>query len=311
MFCLSNISYREGFKMKAVLWAFLFSVSSFSFLGLISKADAAPNVQEQCGQAQSNGKSWTYCAFRTQGSTNRDVVFYFHGRGEASSGNERAWTRANFFPENIRARWAAAGKDAPIIFAVSFGSTWVLADRDASSINVTMNLFDRDVMDHAKGILGGLNGRILVLGDSMGGLNASIFAIKSQYPVAKLAALCPLIADISPFAPPLAVGAFLRANPETNAQSLVMVMGLGRTAFPSQAEWEAGSPLEIARRQRESYPFSFYSSAGRKDRFGIFSGAEAFAKEMTRIGTRTVFEPMNEDHCAVNPVAVADFLVAP
>ena len=284
---------------------------TLSALIFVLPSQGFANLQEQCGQAQARGKAWTYCLYRTPNSSNRDVVFYFHGRGESATGNERAWNRPDFFPAAIRARWAAEGKDAPIVYAVSVGSTWVIADRDASSMNVTTNFFDTEVMEHARNTIGGFSGKILVLGDSMGGLNAASFAIKTSFPVAKLAALCPLIADISPFASPLAVGAFLRAHPETSPQMLTMVMGLGRTAFPSQAEWQAGSPLEVARRRNEAYPFSFYSSAGRKDRFGIFSGAEALAKEMNRIGTPTTFEPMDEDHCAVNPIAVADFLVMP
>lgn len=268
----------------------------------------AANLLESCGSRQSAGKSWTYCFYKDPASSSQDVLFYFHGRSESETGNERLWNKENFFPAAIRARWAEQGVAAPMVFAVSFGSTWVLADRDVNRMNVPFALVENEVVALAAQLSGGFRGRVQVLGDSMGGLNAAIFATRTNTPITSLALLCPLIADISPFASLVETAAFLRKNPEANAMSVSMVMGLGRTTYADKTEWENRYPLEVARKRNERYPFSFYASAGTKDQFGIFGGAAAYVSELRRMGTPVEFVSMDANHCAIEPNSLADFL---
>lgn len=287
----------------------LLKISCFILFFLLTQiVQAQPSVQEECGTETSQGKMWTYCFFQTEGSQNPDTIIYFHGRSDSESGNEKLWTKPNFFPAALRNHWQVAGLQAPRIFAVSFGSTWVLTDRNENKMNVPYAMFEADVLTQAKKMSGEFPGRVLVLGDSMGGLNASIFALRTGQRVDKLALLCPLIAKLSPFASMGDVGKFLSANPEAKAGSVTLVMGLGRISYLNEKDWQENFPLEIMKRRQEKLPFDLYVSAGTQDNFGIFSGAEAFVKEAQRPGTRTEFIVKDEDHCAIDPKTLADFL---
>lgn len=265
-------------------------------------------LHESCGKGTSGALSWPWCFYETEGSANADLIFYFHGYGEAGQANEKTWAKPGFFAEAIRERWRQKGFAAPKVFAVSFGQSWGLAERESRGVAIPFSIFESDVVEQARKLSGGSFARVFAVGESMGGFNAAAFALRTSLPIAKLAALCPLLSPLSPFASFLDVQKFLSANPEASATKVAMVVGFGRMLYADEAEWKARHPLWLARDRRTAFPFTFYSSAGSADQFGIFAGAAEFAKELRRTGTRTTFVPLAQDHCAVDPASAADFL---
>lgn len=265
-------------------------------------------LTETCGQGRAGTKSFSHCFYQTPGSSNPDVVIYFHGQSQANSGNEKQWASASSFGNAVRARWAERGLAAPSVFAVSFGGTWFLGERD-SVINVSLANFDAAVVEAARAAAGGFRGRVLALGDSMGGLNSFLFAMKSRVGIAKVASLCPVVADISPWASTAETEAFLRRNPETERSKLSTVMLMGRYSYANVEEWSREAPLPAVRTRTTPFPFAVHMSAGRQDPFGIFGGAKALTERLSAIGSPVEFVPLDQGHCALDPVRVADFLV--
>jgi hypothetical protein len=119
-------------------------------------------------------RPWSACVTRTKGSRNPDVLYYLHG-GED---DERQWSKTTGYAELIRKRWQAKGFSPPAVAAVSFGRLWLLAEKNASPESGLFEEFTGTVMPTVESQLVERPRRRLLLGESMGGFNAAVLALK-------------------------------------------------------------------------------------------------------------------------------------
>jgi len=100
-------------------------------------------------------------------------------------------------PSQVRSEWAKNHERVPTVISVSFGPVWLLAEKNGSPYSGLLNAFTEKVMPMLEAQLGGLHGRRLIVGESMGGFNTLQVALKTRL-FAKAAALCAPMAGVSP-----------------------------------------------------------------------------------------------------------------
>ena len=243
-----------------------------------------------------------YCVTKTQGSTNQDVLYYFHGRGL----NESAWLDDTYYTAQLRQQWDETREQAPIVVSISFGKDWILAQKNQSPYSGLFEVFIQGLLPKIETSLGGVKGRRLLLGESMGGFNSIQMALKTTL-FEKVAILCAPIAEISPFSPTAEVEAYIR---RTNAdRSLVLeLLEMGKAFFPTTRDWQTASPLALAREYKKASAPEFYLAAGYYDGYGLYSGNAKFGEILRRSGATINWRPQWGGHCAIDIESLARFL---
>jgi hypothetical protein len=177
------------------------------FLASATSALAAdPHCQPMDSPLQ--GQKAELCIY--PGEKNADVLYFLHGMNE----NAEMWGQQGFFTEQLRAYWKAHGEAAPTVVSVSFGEVWLLGPKTTAPYGFgSFDLFTDKVMPMIEAKLGGIKGRRLLLGDSMGGFNSLQLGMKTDLFV-KVAALCAPMGDgnVGPFSSDAEVAAGVRPD---------------------------------------------------------------------------------------------------
>jgi pimeloyl-ACP methyl ester carboxylesterase len=181
-----------------------------------------------------------FCIARAERGTSHDVLYYFHGSG----GSEKNWLDETYYTAQLRQEWKETGAQPPIVVSVSFGPNWVLAEKNAAPTSGLFEYFTRVFLPKIEGRLGGVTGRRLLVGESMGGFNAIQMALKTRL-FTKVAALCAPVTDITPFASTSEVEAYI-ARTRADRRSVYEIIQLGRAFFPTLADWVRSAPLNLA-----------------------------------------------------------------
>ena len=133
---------------------------------------------------------------------------------------------------------------------VSYGSTWLLTPKgDAADSGLLDDLMARLPAIEAKI---GRPRRRLLLGESMGGLNVLIAGLSYPSRFAKVAALCPGVYAVSPFASLSAIRATMQRT-GANPKIIFGVWMMARQYAANDAEWQRVSPLALIERAGPSY----------------------------------------------------------
>ena len=273
----------------------------------VETAPAAPFEQPagtECGAETAQLIPWNWCVYRTPGSKNPDVVWYLHGRG----GDEFSWAAKKEYGE-IRHQWATLAAAPPTVINVTFGTQWLLVSKNSTKRSGLLEYFQRTVIPAMEAKLGGLKGRRMLLGESMGGFSATELLLSREVKWDKVALACPALAWVSPWA---SWGKMLawtwknRVNPVITISILMTV----RPFFDRQAkDWEKLSPLALAATHLDKDTPPLLITIGQQDSYGFYSGVHDFYEIAAKqSGSRVEWAPVKGHHCSMDSDAIARFL---
>lgn len=242
-----------------------------------------------------------YCVYRAAAGTNGDIVYHLHGRNL----DEQIWNDDTYFTGMLQAQWQGSGVVPPTVVSLSYGPAWLLAPKGRQpGSGLLEDLMAR--LPEIEARVGRPRHRIL-LGESMGGLNVLVAGLSYPSRFDKVAALCPGVYAVSPFA---SLSTIRSAAERTGANPRIIlgIWLLARKYAADDGEWRRISPLALAERAAPGYP-ALYLSCGLYDAYGNYEGTERLASMTRQRGVRTVWQPNYGGHCAVNVPSLAEFLV--
>ncbi|WP_197279317.1 alpha/beta hydrolase-fold protein [Novosphingobium sp. AAP1] len=241
-----------------------------------------------------------YCIYRDQRGTNGDVLYHLHGRNL----DERIWNDDTYLTAMVQAEWQRSAAFPPTVVELSYGPTWLLTPKgDKADSGLLDDMMRRLPAIEAKA---GRPRRRLLMGESMGGLNVLIAGLSHPSRFAKVAALCPGIYAVSPFAS----FAEIRAAAKRTGADPKMIFGvwmLARKYAANDAEWQRISPLALIEQARPDYP-ALYLSNGLYDAYGNFEGSQRLVDIARAHGVKTEWHPLYGGHCAADAASLAAFL---
>jgi len=285
-------------KIKLTALAFTFC-SFFIHSGLVTAG-----MKTDCSSDVSEGVSWSYCISKSPGSKNPDFLYFFHG----IYNSEYAWQADS---DEVQAHWAKEKQDAPTVISISFGSVWFLAPKEAlKEYQGYMETFIHSIIPRMENKLGGLKGRRLLAGMSMGGFNAAELFLWFPKEFDRVALVCPALAMISPFASDQEYQAYIKRT-GASSQYVSFARRTAKATFRDDASWKTVDPFNIISAALGSTLPKLYVSIGEEDEFGFFEGAQAFAELVRAKGTQGVeWYPMKGGHCQYDTSAFANFIVS-
>jgi S-formylglutathione hydrolase FrmB len=248
---------------------------------------------------------YSYCITQDETSHNPDVLYHLHGL----TLDEKAWRRTDYYPEMIRQVWKYENLEAPTVVSVSFGPVWLLVEKNASKLSGLFEVFLKAVIPQIEASLGGVKGKRLLIGESMGGFNATQLLLKAPGEFAKTAILCPAITAISPYASAADVDKYTDKNKADTAK-VKKALFASRLFIPDEATWNTVSPLKLAPERLNHDSPDVYLSCGSSDEYGFYQGVAQFADLAYKNLNHFTWHPIFQGpHCAVDAGSVAKFLV--
>ncbi len=284
-------------KKSALIICLFILKSSFTHFN-----DAFANVDQKCGVIQDQ-RFWTsYCLYSDPNSKNQDLLYYFHGYG----GNETSWGNNYFYPA-IYNQWA---NHAPKVLTISYGSSWLLAEKTPSNLSGMYDHFVQFVIPTLEKQLKIKPEHRLLFGISMGGFNASQLYLKSPELFSKVALGCPEINTLNPNASYIEISNYvLRTN--SYIYYVQKNLELMNYFFPDSASWANANPIELAKKKiNPNYP-PLNISCGDLDEVGFFEGANIFAEVAKSKGASVEWNLLHGYHCTVDGKNIAQFFTFP
>ncbi len=257
-------------------------------------------AQQECGQEG----QLRYCINQDSGGVNGDWLYHLHGRKL----DETIWKDPSYMTAMIQGTWQQMGQRPPTVVTLSYGPVWLLSPKGNAEASGLLEQIRTDMAAiearHGRPV------RRLLLGESMGGLNALILGLSQPEHYAKVAALCPGVYVDSPFAPPSQLMAALErtgADPKIGFG----VVRLARQYVTSDAEWQRISPLALIENDlpASSPRPQLYISNGLYDRYGNFEGSQRLTERARARGWPIEWHPIYGGHCASDIASLARFLL--
>ncbi len=291
--------------IKYLFYAYVIILAGFvTYKGLLTRSFGGLKVpfvapEKKCYQG---GKDWKYCVFLTPTTDTTTFLYSFHGRG----GDENFWSEGKGYTALLQNVWQKQLAKVPLVITVSFGETWVVSKKMSKDDTGLMERFQNEVFPIIEKSIGRPQQRMLI-GNSMGALNALTVALEMPRHFQKVAALCPPLFKISPFDRWHKLMNFAHRT-GAHPQSILTIVGLGRRLFVNVDEWLQFNPLEKVKTVSfESRP-QFYLTAGTRDEFGLYEGVEAFVLQLQKTRAMTYWHPNTGNHCSVDIKSLANFL---
>lgn len=245
-----------------------------------------------------------YCINRDAGGVNGDWLYHLHGRKL----DETIWNDPSYMTAMIQGVWQQMGQRPPTVVTLSYGPVWLLTQKGKAEASGLLEQIHTDMA--AIEARHGRPARRLLLGESMGGLNALILGLSQPERYTKVAALCPGVYVDSPFAP---LSQLMAALERTGADPKIGfgVFRLARQYVADDAEWQRVSPLALI---EQDLPASIsrpqlYVSNGLYDRYGNFEGSQRLMERARALGWQTEWHPIYGGHCASDIASLARFLL--
>ncbi len=291
-----------------------FSLFVLSLLCLnTSFAAEKPVVNIQCAAFEAPLKGG-YCIHKPAQSRNRDIVYYLHGKGNS----EKTWQDQFYYPAQIQQFWADHHLPFPTVVSISFGPIWILADKNASPGSGLLSVVSDKIIPTIEASLGGLKGRRIVVGESMGGFNSIQLAFKTKL-FDKAGLICSPMATLSPFANQDDVKKFIEASggwqyyknsdPDTVNTAVSEMLFLSKGFFPTPEDWKTGNPLDLASQaDADSLP-TLYIADGFYDKYLSYEATQLFVKTLKERGVRLQWRPQWGGHCSIDIPTLSRFLV--
>lgn len=261
----------------------------------------AYSTQHLCGNDTVDSVNYGWCIDTQDQNTNTDVLYYLHGRG----GSEQDW---NYFGPALQNEWNKMGVTAPTVITISFGQAWLLTDVSRPQHPALYPIFVNKIMPAMEAKIGGIKGRRMLKGDSMGGFNSSQLLLKSGNLFERVALVCPGISTLSPYSSEAEVADFLENHKEYVKKELIQGLLLWtKIEFPALQDWQNHNPLLKVQTLSDKSP-KVHVSCGDKDEYGFFEGAKKFAELAKAGGADVKWQPLSGGHCVTDVKAMAAFL---
>jgi S-formylglutathione hydrolase FrmB len=244
-----------------------------------------------------------YCVNTDSAGTNGDVIYHLHGRNL----DEQVWNDETYFTAMLQAEWKSIKVVPPTVITVSYGPTWILTPEGKQPKSGLLE----DFIARLPGIeskLGKTPRRRILLGESMGGLNVLIAGLSYPQKFVKVAAVCPGVYTLSPFASLASIRAAMQRTGASPKVILGIVL-LARKYTANDNEWQRISPLHLVEQANPSYP-ALYLSCGLYDDYGNYEGTQRLAEIANLRGEQTEWHPLYGGHCAIDVRSLAEFLVS-
>ncbi len=261
---------------------------------------ASPAFAAECGKLATSTGAVGYCITHPERSLNPDVLYYFHGAAiDTPAAPEKAWSDGD---ARLAALWHEMRIAHPAVITISWGPTWILKDEKLAA-------FETEIVPALERRLpASRSGRRLVLGGSMGGLNAFLAWARLPHLFDAAAFQCPAFTPLGPQASLLERLDFARKMPGSFTDNLEL---LGRLSelfaphFSSTEEWRRHQPPDIMKQSHRTLPPA-YLVYDTKDNFG-FNGAP----EIGAAGQPIRYEAVAGAHCVgVSTRGLARFLAS-
>jgi len=274
----------------------------------------ARSAAETCGTLSSGAGQ--YCIHPSETGGNNDIVLHLHGKG----GSEKTWGESYFYTSQIRTYWKQQGLKTPTVITLSYGPVWLLAQKNAQAAGGLLDLVIARDLPELEGLIGGVKGRRIVMGESMGGFNATQLALKTKL-FDKAVILCaPMAEGISPFSEKSRIDQFIQdsvalkyytdaGEPELVAKSVSELSFVVKLFFDTEADWQKADPLILARQEVIRADMPIYVAAGFYDRYAAYEGNERFSQILQERGFNLEWRAQWGGHCAMDIPSLAQFLV--
>lgn len=286
--------------MKILLGLGLFFTSTFA-------ADFEPQPIEgitmNCFQ-EALPVEYSFCINKFIGSKSQDLIYHFHGR----DGNATWWNDQNYYTGQVHAQWLKNGFEIPTVVTVSFGKVWLLTERPDQSNGGLSAVFISDVLPRIEKEISVKIARRLLVGESMGGINALMTAFKSGVHFAKIASLCAPLPTVSPFASPAELWAYFKRAGTTKARALSMI-AMAKMFYPNEETWRNNDPVQVSKNYNSTHTPPLYLNCGKKDEYGCMEGSEIIIKNIHQNKGSIVWNPRDGGHCDIEPKSLAKFLI--
>jgi pimeloyl-ACP methyl ester carboxylesterase len=258
----------------------------------------APSA-EDCGKLSTQSGMVDYCIHKADQTNNPDVLYYFHGFVlDEHPEPLTQWSRGD---ARLFSAWLGAGLARPTFIAVSWGRKWILKDDKLAA-------FQNEIIPQLESKLGvPSTARRMVMGDSLGGLNAFIAWAKAPHLFHSAAFRCPAFTEIGPDATEsqklrvaeamLSRRADVRDKDQDIGESLVWLNGwsaIVKPLFGSTEEWLRFQPPLMMESLRGQKLPPAYLINNRRDQFGFND-----APEIGAAGHSITYEVNNGGHCEI------------
>jgi pimeloyl-ACP methyl ester carboxylesterase len=273
-------------------------------------------ADERCGADTVDEVAFRWCIAEGTHGKSRDILYFLHGRG----GSEHSWAD-NVDYQRVRDHWVRMGIQAPTVVTISFGPSWLLTKVNEKRKHALLPYFISKLIPHMESRLGGLHGRRLLIGESMGGFNSLQILFAAPDLFHRIAFVCPGIPTIGPYATSDEIEALIqRHQPYIRRDLVESLLSRNRSEFPTTAHWDAHDPLKLMLRT-ESSPLSspsplawppLHLSSNEMDEYGFQEGAVRLVEiaQGRNISVEWISIP-STGHCVQSPESIkrlADFL---
>lgn len=295
---------RLKFKIALVTVAFLisyFAWAKISSLRGAQKVVYAPSKKECFSGGQT--RPYKYCIHvPADGKTNGQIAYSLHGRNL----DEHTWNDDTYYTSMVQKYWTEHQLVPPTIVTVSFGPVWLLIPAGQKPGSGLLQVFTNEVIPNVEARVGQPLARILV-GESMGGLNALIVGLTQNQMFRKVASLCPAVYIASPFASLEEMTNFIE---RTGADPKIIygIVQLSKDYFVDEGEWKRASPIELIEKADPATAPEIYLSCGLYDAYGNYEGNDRLATRAMDRGFKIHWHPLYGGHCAMDINSLAEFL---
>lgn len=263
------------------------------FLFVLTTAAAHAERATECFDE----KGFTYCVTADKDKSDT-YVYMLHGLGQSA----KTWGTPLLTGALLEEQWA---EKAPTVINVSFGPTWLLAQKNGQKDSGLLEVFVGGVLPAIEKKHGVPKHRRL-LGESMGAFNALQLALKQGKLFERVAVICPPVVTPSPYDAD-AIEKFIK---ETKANALLVkgAIALVRNFYETKDDYAKASPLALIETVDPKELPELYVSCGSKDDYGFFPGTKQFVKQAKERKIGVQWHPLLGTHCAMDAVSTAEFL---
>lgn len=283
------------------------------FVSICSLNAAAVDYTSQCDVFPAPLKGGYCINIPNSDDMSNDVLYYLHGK----NGDEHLWMDPYYYVRQMRDHWSETKQAAPLVISISFGPLWVLAEKNTSPVSGLFEVVTQQLIPMIEKKIGGVRGRRLLMGESMGGFNSLQLALKTNL-FAKAALLCVPMASISPFSSPEQIDTYIKSSyawqyykdsaPDQVIGGVNEMVQVSKMVFPTDSEWANGSPLGLAEKLSENYKTKLYIAIGFYDRYAAYEANQKFVKILKSKGVDVEWRAQWGGHCAMDIPSLADFI---
>jgi pimeloyl-ACP methyl ester carboxylesterase len=271
----------------------------FTLLFALPGSAIAAQARHDCGSDKQGTTSYQFC-IDTPANPSGDILWYFHG----AFGSEQYW-HDDQDNASIRHLWQSRGVAEPTTISISLGTFWLM-----TLDNKVYPDFVSQILPALEAKAGGLQGRRLLMGFSMGGFNASQLLFRDGTLFERVVLESPAFITVGPYSSQDEIDAYFERNNigfsghfKVNA-----FLDLLRQNFATEQSWIAHNPLELV---KDGLPAgtNLYLSAADEDNYGFHEGSTQFSQVAPSRGAKVQWESLHGPHRTVNPAAVSAFLI--